>query len=90
MVSADGRFGLRLVDIVSTKASRAAELNHEIYFYDAGFFALPAHGEAISGGSRSSLLTVDYLLQIVGSFFLIICVLLAVLAIEKVQCRRAS
>ena len=47
------------------------------------FFALPAHGDAISGGSRSSLLTGDYLLQIVGSFFLVICVLLAVLALLK-------
>ena len=47
--------------------------------------ALPAQADADSAATDlgSSLFTGDYLLQVVGSFFLVICVLLAVMLLLK-------
>lgn len=49
------------------------------------FIALPAQAEADKAATDvgSSLFTGDYLLQVVGSFFLVICVLLAVMLLLK-------
>ena len=44
---------------------------------------LPAHANPISSDAGSHLLSADYLLQVVGSFFLVICALVAVLAVMK-------
>jgi len=48
-------------------------------------FALPARADTdtVSTEVGSSLFTGDYLLQVVGSFFLVICVLLAVMVLLK-------
>ena len=47
--------------------------------------ALPAQADADTVATEvgSSLFTGDYLLQVVGSFFLVICVLLAVMLLLK-------
>ena len=45
--------------------------------------ALPTQADAVTTEAGSSLFTGDYLLQVVGSFFLVICVLLAVMLILK-------
>ena len=47
--------------------------------------ALPAQADAdlVATEVGSSLFTGDYLLQVVGSFFLVICVLLAVMLLLK-------
>ena len=45
--------------------------------------ALPTQADAVTTDAGSSLFTGDYLLQVVGSFFLVICVLLAVMLLLK-------
>ena len=45
--------------------------------------ALPAQADVVTTDAGSSLFTGDYLLQVVGSFFLVICVLLAVMLLLK-------
>lgn len=45
--------------------------------------AMPAQADEVPSGAGSSLFTGDYLLQVVGSFFLVICVLLAVMLLLK-------
>ena len=45
--------------------------------------ALPTQAHAVTTDAGSSLFTGDYLLQVVGSFFLVICVLLAVMLLLK-------
>ena len=45
--------------------------------------ALPTQADVATTGAGSSLFTGDYLLQVVGSFFLVICVLLAVMLLLK-------
>lgn len=46
-------------------------------------FALPVKAETLSAELGSGLFTGDYLLQVIGSFFLVICVLLGVLVLLK-------
>lgn len=45
--------------------------------------ALPAQADVVTTDAGSSLFTGDYLLQVVGSFFLVICILLAVMLLLK-------
>ena len=45
--------------------------------------ALPTRADTVATDAGSSLFTGDYLLQVVGSFFLVICVLLAVMLLLK-------
>ena len=77
VVSADGKFGLRLVDVVSPKRAFEQLAKHASSYLILLTLSPDICSDMVPAVSPSSLFTGDYLLQVVGSFVVVILLLVA-------------